>query len=61
MHVHVLPKERVPIAPRTLKEPALHSIPLVQLMSNKYFKMQWVPAIIGIKFIFAIYAGINRE
>jgi hypothetical protein len=40
MLLHGLPKERLPKAPRTLKEPALHSIPLVQLMSNKYFKMQ---------------------
>jgi hypothetical protein len=26
MHLHDLPKERVPIAPRTLKELSLHSI-----------------------------------
>jgi hypothetical protein len=40
MHVHNFPKERLPKEQRTSKEPALHSIPMVQLMPNKYFKTQ---------------------
>jgi hypothetical protein len=45
MHLNDLPKERLPMAPRTSKEPALHSIlscSLPQSMLNKYLKMQSV-------------------
>jgi hypothetical protein len=41
--LHGLPKERVSIAPRTSKEPALHSFfffSLLRMMPNKYFKTQ---------------------
>jgi hypothetical protein len=43
MHLHYLPKERVPIAPRTSEELALRSIfffSSLQMMPTKYFKMQ---------------------
>jgi hypothetical protein len=43
MHLNDLPKERLPTAPRTSKEPALHSIfffSSLRMMPNKYFKTQ---------------------
>jgi len=43
MHLHGLPKERLPTALRTSKELALHSIfffSSLQMMPNKYFKTQ---------------------
>jgi hypothetical protein len=44
------------------KEEAISYISSYQtLTADKNSKSYWVPAIIGIKFIFAIYAGINRE
>jgi hypothetical protein len=43
MHLNDLPKERLPMAPRISKEPALHSIFFflsLRMMPNKYFKTQ---------------------
>jgi hypothetical protein len=41
MHLHNLPKERLPKAPRTWKELSLQFKPLLSML-NKYFKMQSV-------------------
>jgi hypothetical protein len=58
MHLNDLPKERLPTALRTSKEPALHSIfffSSLRMMPNRYFKGKIVKIYTQLKsgFLFA--------